>query len=125
MKQRVGIARALANNPEILLMDEPFGALDAQTRNLMQKELLRIWTETRKTVIFITHSVDEAVFLADRVVVLTTRPSKVKDIFEIKIPRPRDRADPEFLNLRKRILAELEQQAVAEPKVATTSDLAK
>jgi NitT/TauT family transport system ATP-binding protein len=121
MKQRVGIARALANNPEILLMDEPFGALDAQTRNLMQKELLRIWTEDRKTVVFITHSVDEAVFLADRVVVLTTRPSKVKEVFEIKIPRPRDRADPEFLSLRKRILAELEQQVVANPKDATPS----
>jgi NitT/TauT family transport system ATP-binding protein len=115
MKQRVGIARALANNPEILLMDEPFGALDAQTRNLMQKELLRIWSEDRKTVIFITHSVDEAVFLADRVVVLTTRPSKVKEIFEINMPRPRDRADPEFLALRKRILGELEQQVVCAP----------
>jgi NitT/TauT family transport system ATP-binding protein len=122
MKQRVGIARALANNPDILLMDEPFGALDAQTRNLMQKELLRIWTEDRKTVVFITHSVDEAVFLADRVVVLTTRPSRVKEIFDVRIPRPRDRADPEFLGLRKRILAELEQQVTAAPKGVGASD---
>jgi NitT/TauT family transport system ATP-binding protein len=113
MKQRVGIARALANEPTILLMDEPFGALDAQTRNLMQKELLRIWKETQKTVIFITHSVDEAVYLADRIIVLTTRPSKIKEIFEIKSERPRDRANLDFANLRKRILSELEQEVVS------------
>ncbi len=116
MKQRVGIARALANEPTILLMDEPFGALDAQTRNMMQKELLRIWKETQKTVVFITHSVDEAVFLADRIIVLTTRPSTIKEIFEIKIERPRDRASVEFANLRKLILAELEQEVVSAPK---------
>jgi len=108
MKQRVGIARALANEPAILLMDEPFGALDAQTRNLMQKELLRIWSETKKTVVFITHSVDEAVFLADRIVVMTARPSSIGQIYEIKWKRPRDRASPEFANLRKQILAQLE-----------------
>ncbi|MGD0817794.1 MAG: ABC transporter ATP-binding protein [Methanomassiliicoccales archaeon] len=116
MKQRVGIARALANEPTILLMDEPFGALDAQTRNLMQKELLRIWKETQKTVVFITHSVDEAVYLADRIIVLTTRPSHIKEIFEIKTERPRDRASVEFANLRKRILAELEQEVISAPK---------
>jgi len=116
MKQRVGIARALANDPSILLMDEPFGALDAQTRNQMQKELLRVWKETKKTVVFITHSVDEAVFLADRVVVLTTRPSKVKEIFKIEQERPRDRASPEFLALRKRILTELEIEATQPQK---------
>jgi NitT/TauT family transport system ATP-binding protein len=113
MKQRVGIARALANEPTILLMDEPFGALDAQTRNLMQKELLRIWKETQKTVIFITHSVDEAVYLADRIIVLTTRPSMIKEVFEIKTERPRDRANIDFANLRKRILSELEQEVVS------------
>lgn len=110
MKQRVGIARALASNPEILLMDEPFGALDAQTRNLMQKELLRIWEETKKTVIFVTHSVDEAVYLSDRIVVMTGRPGKVKEIYKVSLPRPRDRAHPDFINLRKTILDELEQQ---------------
>jgi NitT/TauT family transport system ATP-binding protein len=110
MKQRVGIARALANEPAILLMDEPFGALDAQTRNQMQKELLRIWSETKKTVIFITHSVDEAVFLSDRVIVLTSRPGRVKTVHKIDLPRPRDRASQDFINLRKTILDELEQQ---------------
>lgn len=110
MKQRVGIARALANNPAVLLMDEPFGALDAQTRNMMQKELLRIWEQTMKTVMFITHSVDEACYLADRIVVMTSRPGTVKEIFTIDWPRPRDRASVEFAALRKKILAELERE---------------
>ena len=117
MKQRVGIARALANNPEVLLMDEPFGALDAQTRNLMQKELLRIRQQTKKTIVFITHSVDEACFLADRVVVMTGRPGAVKEIFTIDAPQPRDRASVEFANLRKRILAELEREVITSPSV--------
>jgi NitT/TauT family transport system ATP-binding protein len=112
MKQRVGIARALANDPAILLMDEPFGALDAQTRNLMQKELLRIWSEMRKTVVFITHSVDEAVFVADRVVVMSARPGKIKSIFDVEWEQPRDRAGVEFASLRKKILAELEIETV-------------
>jgi NitT/TauT family transport system ATP-binding protein len=112
MKQRVGIARALANNPSVLLMDEPFGALDAQTRNMMQKELLRIWEETKKTVIFITHSVDEAVFLADRVAVMTTRPGKIRECFAIPWQRPRDRASVDFAQLRKRVLSELEKEVV-------------
>jgi NitT/TauT family transport system ATP-binding protein len=115
MKQRVGIARALANDPTILLMDEPFGALDAQTRNLMQKELLRIWKETKKTVIFITHSVDEAVFLSDRIIVLTTRPSNIKTEVKITWERPRDRASVEFANMRKQILEQLEQEVICAP----------
>jgi NitT/TauT family transport system ATP-binding protein len=113
MKQRVGIARALANDPEILLMDEPFGALDAQTRNLMQKELLRIWSEMKKTVVFITHSVDEAVFVADRVVVMSARPGNIRYVFNVEWERPRDRASVEFASLRKKILAELEKETVA------------
>lgn len=110
MKQRVGIARALANDPAVLLMDEPFGALDAQTRNLMQKELLRIWSATEKTILFVTHSVDEAVFLADRIVVMTARPGKVKEIIPIPIPRPRDRTSPEFISVRGKVLSVLETE---------------
>ncbi len=110
MKQRVGIARALANDPAVLLMDEPFGALDAQTRNLMQKELLRIWSATEKTILFVTHSVDEAVFLADRIVVMTARPGKVKEIIPIPIPRPRDRTSPEFISVRGEVLSVLETE---------------
>lgn len=110
MKQRVGIARALANDPAVLLMDEPFGALDAQTRNQMQMELLRIWKETKKTVLFVTHSVDEAVFLADRIVVMTARPGSIKDLWDIDLPRTRDRASSKFIALRRDILDELEVQ---------------
>ncbi len=112
MKQRVGIARALVNDPEVILMDEPFGALDAQTRNIMQAELLKILDKTDQTIIFITHSVDEAVFLSDRIVVLSKRPATIKEIVEITWPRPRDRASPEFTALRKRILDELEKENV-------------
>ena len=110
MKQRVAIARALAHDPKLLIMDEPFGSLDAQTRNIMQKELLRIWDKTKKTIIFVTHSVDEAVFLADRIAVLTSRPGSLKTIFEIKIPHPRDRTSVEFLQIRGKILKELEEE---------------
>ncbi len=112
MKQRVGIARALVNHPDVLLMDEPFGALDAQTRNLMQAGLIRILQKTDQTIIFITHSVDEAVYLSDRIIVLTKRPAKIKEIVEVPWPRPRDRASPEFVALRKHILDELEKENV-------------
>jgi NitT/TauT family transport system ATP-binding protein len=110
MKQRVGIARALANEPDVLLMDEPFGSLDAQTRNIMQRELLRIWEKTSKTVIFVTHSVDEALFLSDRVIVLTARPGSVKKEFKIDMPRPRDRAGKDFAKIRHEILGEVEEE---------------
>ena len=93
MKQRVAIARTLAYEPSILLMDEPFGALDAHTRTGMQKELLEIWERDRKTVLFVTHSVEEAVFLSDRVVVLTRSPGRIKETVRIDLPRPRRRAE--------------------------------
>lgn len=104
MRQRVAIARALANEPDVLLMDEPFGALDAQTRNRMQKELLGLWEETQKTIIFVTHSVDEAVYLGDRIVVLSSRPGTVHEIIPITWDRPRDRTSNEFADVRRRVL---------------------
>jgi len=108
MRQRVAIARALANDPDVLLMDEPFGALDAQTRNRMQGELLSIWEQTKKTILFVTHSVDEAVYLSDRIVVLTPRPGSVREIVEIPWPRPRDRTSIEFADVRRKVLRMIE-----------------
>jgi NitT/TauT family transport system ATP-binding protein len=100
MKQRVSVARAFANDPEILLMDEPFAALDEQNKILLQEELLRIWEESKKTVVFITHSIDEAVVLGDRVVVMTAHPGRVKAVLPVTLPRPRQvyelKASPEF-----------------------------
>ena len=96
MKQRVAIARALANNPSVILMDEPFGALDAQTREVLQDELSRIQRVEHKTILFVTHSIREAVYLADRVVVMTSAPGQIKQIFPVKLPEVRDRFAPEF-----------------------------
>ena len=113
MKQRVAIARALVNDPIAILMDEPFGALDAQTRNIMQSELLRIWEEEKKTVIFVTHSVDEAIYLADRIVIMSARPGKIKDVIKIELPRPRSRTSPQVNAIRDRILCDLKSEILA------------
>jgi NitT/TauT family transport system ATP-binding protein len=106
MQQRVNLARALALDPEIFLMDEPFAALDAQTREVMQAELLRLWNKTRKTVLFVTHQIEEAVFLGDEVVVLSARPTRVKEVVQVSLPRPRAlemKRTPEFLACTDRI----------------------
>ena len=111
MRQRVNLARALAIDPEILLMDEPFSSLDAQTREIMQTELMRIWEEGRKTVLFVTHQIDEAVFLSDRVLVFARRPGRLQENIEIKLPRPRSLAlkrTPEFIAYVDRIWTMIE-----------------
>lgn len=107
MKQRVAIARALANDPEVLLMDEPFGALDSQTRHSMQKLLLRVWDHTKKTVLFVTHDIDEAILLADRVLVMSGRPGQIKKEIKVDIPRPRNMdlvMEHDFIMLKREIL---------------------
>jgi NitT/TauT family transport system ATP-binding protein len=103
MKQRVAIARAMVNDPDALLMDEPFAALDVLSRHKLQEELVRIWQEEHKTIVFVTHNVDEAVFLADRVVVLSKRPGTIIETFNIPFERIRDRTKPEFIELKKEI----------------------
>lgn len=116
MRQRVSIARAFANDPEILLMDEPFSALDAQNKVLLQEELLRIWDETRKTVLFITHSVDEAVILGDRIMVMTAQPGRVKTMVNVPLARPRDimelQKQPEYGQLVHEIWASLRDEVL-------------
>ncbi len=122
MQQRVGLARALATDPEILLMDEPFGAIDAQTRELMQEELTRIWAASQKTVLFITHDLDEAVYLADRIVVLTRQPGRVREVIEVDLPRPRweydVRGHPRFIEVRRQIWAMLRGDLIEEEREA-------
>jgi len=113
MQQRVNLARALASDPIVLLMDEPFAALDAQTREFMQAELLKIWSEARKTVLFITHQINEAVYLADRVAVMSARPGQVKEIFTIPFERPRSlrlKREPKFLALEDAIWQVIEEK---------------
>ncbi|NJN39994.1 MAG: ABC transporter ATP-binding protein [Gammaproteobacteria bacterium] len=109
MQQRVAIARALAYNPAVLLMDEPFAALDALTRDDMQRLLADVWRETRKTVIYVTHNVAEAVFLADRVIVMTPHPGRIKADLPISLPRPRDTLSVEFLEFQKELLRHLSE----------------
>jgi sulfonate transport system ATP-binding protein len=109
MRQRAGIARALAADPEILLMDEPFGSVDAQTRATLQEELLNIWDRTGKTIVFVTHSVEEAVFLADRIVVLRSNPGRISATVPVDMPRPRKRTSPEFNALEGQVLNLLDE----------------
>lgn len=119
MQQRAGLARAMAINPSVLLMDEPFGALDAQTRELMQEELLRILESERKTMLFVTHSIDEAIVLGDRIVVMSCRPGRIREIFSVDIPRPRKilsvRAHPRYIELRNSIWEILKSEQEANP----------
>jgi NitT/TauT family transport system ATP-binding protein len=103
MRQRVAIARVLALDSPIMLMDEPFGALDSLTRRNLQDELLRIWTEFRKTIIFVTHSIEESIYLADRIVVMTYRPGKIKKVVSVAMPRPRDPSSAEFNDIKKEL----------------------
>jgi NitT/TauT family transport system ATP-binding protein len=122
MKQRVSIARALAVDPSLLLMDEPFGALDAQTRHLLQDELLRIWREYRKTVVFVTHSIEEAIYLSDRIVVMTARPGQVKQIAIVSEARPRDMASFE-MNRRQREVRAVLGEEIARAAALEEADL--
>jgi len=113
MQQRTALARALANDPEILLLDEPFGALDHQTRELMQELLLEIWEADRKTVLFVTHDIDEAVFLANRVLVMSARPGRIKAELPIPLPYPREwtvKTTPEFGRLKAQLMAEIREE---------------
>jgi len=112
MKQKVAIARALAIDPIVLLLDEPFANLDAQTRSYMQRELVRIWYKHRKTVIFVTHHLEEAIYLADRIILLSSRPGKVKMELKIDLPRPRVVTSPEFVEIRAWLLKEMEKNFI-------------
>ena len=107
MQQRVSIARALATDPDLLLLDEPFGALDAFTRINLQDEILKIWQKQRTTMLLVTHDIDEAIYLSDRIIVLSAKPGHVKADIKVSLPRPRRRSDLEFLRIRRSVLLEL------------------
>jgi ABC-type nitrate/sulfonate/bicarbonate transport system ATPase subunit len=115
MMQRVAIARALANDPEVLLMDEPFGALDAQTRSIMQELLVTIWQRTPKTILFVTHDIDEALFLGDRVYIMTARPGRIKQVLDVHLPRPRTgelTTDPRFIEHKRAVLDAIKEESL-------------
>lgn len=112
MKQRVAIARTYATDPSIIFMDEPFGALDALTRRYLQHELLGIWQQHRKTVVFITHSVVEAIYLADRIVLMTARPGRIKTVIPVKLAHPRDPTSDEFRAIERRVYADLDEELI-------------
>jgi NitT/TauT family transport system ATP-binding protein len=123
MRQRVNLARAFANDPAVLLMDEPLGALDEQTKMLVQEDLLNLWEGTRKTVIFITHSLDEAIVLGDRVAVMSQRPGRIKAMYEIGLPRPRNalelRNHPDFVAIRSRVWDALREEVLSSGAAAS------
>jgi NitT/TauT family transport system ATP-binding protein len=126
MRQRVNIARAFANDPAVLLMDEPLSALDEQTKLLVQADLLNLWEKTRKTVVYITHSLDEAIILGDRVIVMTNRPGKLKATFDVMLPRPRNvidmQSNPEFFELRSNIWTALRDEVLSLRRTEGTTD---
>ena len=127
MRQRANLARALTIDPDVLLMDEPFASLDAQTREIMQSELLRIWRSNRKTVLFVTHQIDEAVYLSDRVVVMTSRPGRIKAILDVDIPRPRDlsvKRTPRFLQVVDEIWKMIEEEVKAALQITQDRNVA-
>ena len=109
MRQRVGIARAYCNDPSVMLMDEPFGHLDAQTRYLMQKELERIWSKEKRTVVFVTNNIEEAIYLADKIILLSNCPSTIREEFTVGLSRPRSYVSPDFLELRRKITSVMEK----------------
>ena len=122
MKQRVGIARILASNPRVMLMDEPFGALDAQTRELMQELLLEVWDQYRATVVFVTHDLDEAIFLSDKIILMSARPGTVKEIYQNPLPRPRNidvYTSNEFINLKVKLTTSLREEIAASRDISS------
>jgi len=124
MMQRVAIARALANDPKVLLMDEPFGALDAQTRSIMQEMLVTLWQQTPKTILFITHDIDEALFMSDRVYVMTARPGRIKVMLDVRLPRPRTlemTTTPEFIEQKRVILEAIKEETLKTINVASST----